>query len=562
MFYKGIIIDLDNTLYSYDICHNNALDAVILFLQNNYGINKTYYEIKDLYENISKKLKYELKSTASSHNKSIYFKQLLELFKLNISILQILNDLYWKVFFDHMVCFEGVQDFIAWNKNLGVKIGILTDYETEYQIQKLEKLGIIDYVDVLVTSEEVGIEKPSCQMFQTILRKMKLSPDDVIMIGDDFNKDIKGALNMNILPYWFNTTNSLITSKSDTKYIEFNSFRVLYNEFNDIQNGLNKLKQISKYCGERFDLIQAGGGNTSVKINNLMFIKASGYSLANIDENNGYVTIDNTILLEDIKNNKVKEVTEYNFIGNKRGSIETFMHSILKKYTLHLHPIQINRILVSKEAKTIINEIYPNSLVIDYFTPGIKVCNEIKDKYNNENVIFLINHGIIITCDNYDEIYNLLEEVLEKFESYQHLDFSKYKHTNKISAVVNDVFKTTNVSYLCEDTMIKYYLNNKLELFKESITFPDFLIYCGLETLFDLSHMEEYKNKYNEPPKIIIDDGNIYINGNSISKCKDIEEVLKSNLIILDTELDKNVLSFEEICFLNNWDAEKYRKTL
>lgn len=562
MFYKGIIIDLDNTLYSYDICHNNALDAVILFLQNNYGINKTYYEIKDLYENISKKLKYELKSTASSHNKSIYFKELSELSKLHYSNTQILNDLYWKVFFDHMVCFEGVQDFIAWNKNLGVKIGILTDYETEYQIQKLEKLGIIDYVDVLVTSEEVGIEKPSCQMFQTILRKMKLSPDDVIMIGDDFNKDIKGALNMNILPYWFNTTNSLITSKSDTKYIEFNSFRVLYNEFNDIQNGLNKLKQISKYCGERFDLVQAGGGNTSVKINNLMFIKASGYNLANIDENNGYVTIDNTILLEDIKNNKVKEVTEYNFIGNKRGSIETFMHSILKKYTLHLHPIQINRILVSKEAKTIINEIYPNSLVIDYFTPGIKVCNEIKDKYNNENVIFLINHGIIITCDNYDEIYNLLEEVLEKFESYQHLDFSKYKHTNKISAVVNDVFKTTNVSYLCEDTMIKYYLNNKLELFKESITFPDFLIYCGLETLFDLSHMEEYKNKYNEPPKIIIDDGNIYINGNSISKCKDIEEVLKSNLIILDTELDKNVLSFEEICFLNNWDAEKYRKTL
>jgi len=585
MFYKGVIFDLDNTIYSYEVCHNNALDAVILFLQNNYGINKTYYEIKDLYENISKKLKYELKSTAASHNKSIYFKQLSELLKLyqrrfetaplmgstvqtvtgnlvEVSIVQALNDLYWKVFFDHMVCFEGVQDFIAWNKNLGVKIGILTDYETEYQVQKLEKLGIIDYVDVLVTSEEVGIEKPSCQMFQTILRKMKLSPDDVIMIGDDFNKDIKGALNMNILPYWFNTTNSIITSKTDTKYNEFNSFRVLYNEFNDIQHGLNKLKLISKYCGERFDLVQAGGGNTSVKINNLMFIKASGYNLSNIDENNGYVTIDNTILLEDIKNNLVKEVTEYNFIGNKRGSIETFMHSILKKYTIHLHPIQINRILVSKEAKTIINEIYPNSLVIDYFTPGIKVCNEIKEKYNNENVIFLINHGIIITCDKYDEIYNLLEEVLEKFESYQHLDFSKYKNTNKITALVNDLFKTNNVSYLCEDTMIQYYLNNKLELFKESITFPDFLIYCGLETLFDLSYMEEYKNKYNEHPKIIIDNGTIYINSNSISKCKDIEEVLKSNLIILDTELDKNVLSFEEICFLNNWDAEIYRKNI
>jgi FMN phosphatase YigB (HAD superfamily)/ribulose-5-phosphate 4-epimerase/fuculose-1-phosphate aldolase len=559
MFYKGIILDLDNTLYSYDFCHSKALSNVLTFLQKNYNTKKTIDELKSFYDDISNKLKYELKSTASSHNKSIYIKQLIELLNLNYSIVQILNEVYWKTFFDNMVCFERVTDFIVWNKNIGVKIGVLTDYETEYQIQKLEKLGLINHIDTIITSEEVGIEKPSSQMFQTILRKMELRTDEVIMIGDDFNKDIKGALNISILSYWFNRNKTI---NNNNNYIEFTSFQKLYDEFFEIQCELNRLKHISKYCGERFDLVQAGGGNTSVKINNLMFIKASGYNLTNIDENNGYVVMNNETLLNDINNNAIKEVTEYNFIGNKRGSIETFMHSILKKYTIHLHPIQVNRILVTKEANSIIKEIYPDSLVIDYFTPGIKVCNEIKEKYNNEKVIFLINHGIIITCDNYDEIYNLLEEVLEKFESYQHLDFSKYKNTNKISALVNDLFKTNNVSYLCEDTTIKYYLNNKLELFKESITFPDFLIYCGLETLFDLSYMEEYKNKYNEPPKIIIENGNIYINGISLSKCKEIEEVLKSNLIILDTDLNKNFLSLEEICFLNNWDAEKYRKML
>ena len=283
-----------------------------------------------------------------------------------------------------------------------------------------------------------------------------------------------------------------------------------------------------------------------------------------IDENNGYVAINNETLLKDICNNTIKEVTEYNFIGNKRASIETFMHSILKKYTIHLHPIQVNRILVTKKAKSIIKEIYPNSLVIDYFTPGIKVCNEIKEKFHNENVVFLINHGIIITCDNYDEIYKILEEVLCKFEIYQNLSchYKKYKNTNKITAVANNLFNTNNVSYLCEDATIKHYLNNKIELFKESITFPDFLIYCGLEILFHLNYIEEYKNKYNEPPKIIIDDGNIYINSISITKCKEIEEVLKSSLMILDTDLKKNILTFEEICFLNNWDAEKYRKFL
>ena len=43
-------------------------------------------------------------------------------------------------------------------------------------------------------------------------------------------------------------------------------------------------------------------------------------------------------------------ITEYNFIGSLRGSIETYMHAILKKYTIHLHPIQVNKILISNHA--------------------------------------------------------------------------------------------------------------------------------------------------------------------------------------------------------------------
>jgi putative hydrolase of the HAD superfamily len=226
MFYKGIILDLDNTIYSYDLCHSKALNNTLIFLQKNYITKKDNDELNNLYLDISKKLKYELKSTAGSHNKSIYFKQLIELLNLNYSIVQILNDLYWKTFFEHMVCFEGVNDFIVWNKNIGVKVGILTDYETEYQIQKLEKLGLINYIDTIITSEEVGIEKPSSQMFQTILRKMELRRDEVIMIGDNFDKDIKGAVNINILSYWFNS-NKTIKNINNIKYIEFNSFQKL-----------------------------------------------------------------------------------------------------------------------------------------------------------------------------------------------------------------------------------------------------------------------------------------------------------------------------------------------
>ncbi len=551
MFYKGIIFDLDDTLYDYKKCNEYAIEKVINYIINHNDKYKNYQYILDVYNKISIHLKDELKNTASSHNKSIYFKQLIEELKLNYSYFQTLNNLYWTNFYNSMVCFEGVKDFIIWNKINGIKIGILTDYETEYQIMKLEKVELLNYVDYIVTSEEVGIEKPSVNMFYTILKKMNLQAEDVIMIGDNYEKDIMGALNVGIKSYWFNKDNA-----------ECNNFKELHSKFTIIYNHLKDLMCISKYCGERFDLVQAGGGNTSVKVDDFMFIKASGYNLTNMDMFHGYVTINNKLLLHDIHGNSTKDVTNYNYIGNKRGSIETFMHSILKKYTIHLHPVQINRVLVSVKAKDIIKQIYPTGLIIDYLTPGIKVCNEILKVYNNENVIFLLNHGIIITCDHVNEIYEILNEVLNSFESYQNIKYDKYKFTNQISKTINYTFGINNISYLCQDEIICKYLNNKYELFREKLTFPDCLIYCGVKILFGLNNIQEYKELYEECPKIIIENCDIYINSHSLTKCKEIEEVFKSNLLILDSEFQKVYLSNEEICFLNNWDAEKYRKLL
>lgn len=555
MFYKGILFDLDNTIYDYDYTHKIALTSVFNYLSENTSIS--YEDLIKTYEKITKMVKCELNNTASSHNKSIYFKHLIEYFHLNYTLFSLINQIYWNQFYENMKCFEGIYDFILWNKNNGIKIGILTDYETEYQVIKLEKLGLLDMIDVIVTSEEVGIEKPSIQMFQTIMKKISLSSSDIIMIGDNFEKDIKGGINAKIFGYWFHKSNN-----ENNEYIEFNSFTNLLFQFQEIHEELNKFSQLSRFCGERFDLVQAGGGNSSVKINDWMFIKASGIHLTSIDGNNGYAIINNKKLLNDIQKGNVNQVTDYNIIRQNRGSIETFMHSILKKYTVHLHPIQTNRILVSDSAQEIVKELFPDSLIINYLTPGIKVCDEIKRTYNNENIIFLINHGIIITSDNYNEIYLLLEKVITTFENYQKINFDKYKFTNILSKYMKNQFNAQHVSYLCENKTICEYLLFTPELLKEKITFPDALIYCGMEIAI-INHVDElieYYKKNNEIPKIIVINNNVYINGIHLNKCKEIEDVLLSHLIILDSEYNKNYLSIEEICFLNNWDAEKYRK--
>jgi rhamnose utilization protein RhaD (predicted bifunctional aldolase and dehydrogenase) len=418
-------------------------------------------------------------------------------------------------------------------------------------------------------------------MFQTILHKLKLQPENVIMIGDNYKKDIEGANQIGIYGYYYTSFKN--THEQHETYEEFSDFTLLYSKMREISSELNKLKKLSKYVGERFDLVQAGGGNTSFKLNNIMYIKESGIHLTTIDETNGYVMIDNRLLKNDIENNTTKDVLKYNLFGNKkRGSIETFMHSILNKYTVHIHPIQTNRILVSNQAKEICNKLYPNSLVIDYLTPGIKVCNEIKKKYNGESLIFLINHGIIITSDSIGIIYYLLEDVINKFTEKDCMMFEKYKRTNEISKQINYVYFNdainninninntminTNkwiISYLSDDEVINKYYKEKRHLFIEKPAYPDALIYCGVIPLcsIETTDINDYKQKYDELPKIVVYKDHIYTVSHSLQKCKEIEDVFKSNLMIMDTVYDKNYLTTEEICYLNNWDAEKYRKLL
>tara|TARA_X000000368_G_scaffold418454_1_gene418150 strand:- start:3732 stop:5399 length:1668 start_codon:yes stop_codon:yes gene_type:complete len=555
MFYKNIIFDVDNTLYNYDFCHEKAINSIFYNISNENKCNID--SVEKLYNEINKTHKSLTINTASSHNKYIKIKQLLD--KYNMINYDEMHNLYWDTFYKNMNPFKGVIDFIKWNKSIGIIIGILTDYETEYQIEKLKRLDLLQYIDCIVTSEEIGCEKPSIHAFNYILMKMDATRHETIMIGDNFKKDIIGSKEAKIYSYYFCNN----PFKINNFFTEFNSFDYLLKFFSEIQNELTNLKMISRYCGERFDLVQAGGGNTSVKINDIMFIKASGFNLSDITKNSGYVCIHNKELLNDLSNNTIKKIIDYNMYGKLRGSIETFMHSILKKYTIHLHPIQVNKILILKNSKYVIQKLFPEALIIDYITPGIKVYNKISKKYSGEEVIFLINHGLIINTNEFDKIKVILDNIIDKCNSYYNFDNSNYKLTNKISKYIFDNYKIDVISYLSQDIIITKYIQNNIKLFTEKITFPDALIYCGIKPLIgNIEDIQTYFNNYNELPKIIIIENLLFITSNSLKKCKEIEDVLKANLLILDTKEKKQYLSQDEICFLNNWDAEKYRQLL
>jgi len=353
---------------------------------------------------------------------------------------------------------------------------------------------------------------------------------------------------------------------------------------------LKNLVKISKIVGERFDLVQAAGGNSSVKIkNNEMLIKASGFLLSDMTINNGFSKV-NTKKISNILKNKsiinetnkkkrehlVKKLLEKATIHKKnRPSIETLIHSSLYKYTLHTHPIVVNMIVIQKKWKEILLSIFKkeNIALIPYKTPGIELALELNRAVNTSKniskIYFLQNHGLIISSNNNLEILKLTEFVLNKLEKFLDVNMYRYKLTNKISKLINNVKKNTNVIYLSEDK----YLNEKIiqnkKLFMQTPFCPDSLVFCGISAIFlnnltDAKILKNYMKTYRDLPKVIIFRQYIFFNAISIKKAREMEEIMKFHIMVLEKNLNTNInfLEPKELSYLSNWEAENFRKKI
>ena len=355
-------------------------------------------------------------------------------------------------------------------------------------------------------------------------------------------------------------------------------------------NTLKELMKISKYAGERFDLVQAGGGNASVKNDDgTMLIKASGYLLSEVNEEMGIAEVSTQKIVDivddpDILNAKEKaeresmgaKLVKEAMIDQNRPSIETLLHAFLSKYTLHTHPLTVNMIVIQKEWKPILGSIFDDVLLVDYKTPGIELALALKkamdvfiaSKHKQPKIIFLQNHGLIITSDNLNEIMELNEEVLKKIEKYLNVDFSRYRATTFISNLFLHFEDVQLTSYLSEDTHINNILYTNEELLFSAPFCPDKLVYCGVSAVKiahqnDIDALKQYKKKYYDLPKIIIFKSRIYIVADNLKKAKEIEEVLKFHLLVLENTGQKiNFLEFDELAYLSNWEAEKYRQKI
>ena len=204
------------------------------------------------------------------------------------------------------------------------------------------------------------------------------------------------------------------------------------------QNDLELRVYTSNLLGQSNELVLHGGGNTSIKsvVDNekILYVKGSGWDLISIKKE-GFSPVRMKTLLDMVK---LESLSDSDMVTQQKAamidksapnpSVEAILHAIIPfKVVDHTHADAIVTISNSKNGIELIDELFPNFLVIPYIMPGFilaqKIHEMIKDDFNWDKCegIILHNHGIFTFDDNAQRSYDnmidavtVAEEFLEK----------------------------------------------------------------------------------------------------------------------------------------------------
>jgi HAD superfamily hydrolase (TIGR01549 family) len=98
---------------------------------------------------------------------------------------------------------EGAFEVLEAIKKEGYRIGMIANGDSASIRSIIETTGLHDYFDVIVISEEVGIEKPYQSIFDVALAKLAVKAENAVMVGNRIDADILGANRAGIKSVWF-----------------------------------------------------------------------------------------------------------------------------------------------------------------------------------------------------------------------------------------------------------------------------------------------------------------------------------------------------------------------
>jgi len=375
---------------------------------------------------------------------------------------------------------------------------------------------------------------------------------------------------------------------------------------------LEKLITLSRQFGADIELVQGGGGNTSVKPDEgTLLVKASGTTLRDASAVS-FVMVDPVKVLQvleaddlqalDLKQRDRHVAERINAAvldqSGRRPSIETFLHAMLpNKYIVHVHPVLVNALTCMDGGEQIAETVFMGLpfLWINYGAPGYPLAMMLKSGVTKCRVaggelpplIFLENHGVIFSGESPDQICSLSEKVQMVLKNYfcnrQLNSPCLHSHAAPLNTgPLQAAFAASGGEgrLIVELSSAKLPASINDQDWKMMITaaplYPDHVVYCGEAPLLlqgidnpevVLSELNRFVQQFGYLPKVIVDEScrTVFLAGQSSTEIEAISMMLETHIKVLFNIALKGSpkhLSAEDGAYIANWESEKFRRAL
>lgn len=329
---------------------------------------------------------------------------------------------------------------------------------------------------------------------------------------------------------------------------------------------LAPLIELSSRIGQDLDLVQAGGGNTSVKDRDTLWVKASGKWLAHAADDEMFVPALMADILGYLQQGRDYTVEQRTPSGTPlRPSVETAMHAVLPhRVVIHVHSVRTISWSVRSNPETALDERLQGLRWewIPYIHPGWPLARKIQERLRSRPDVFILgNHGLVVGGDDCDSAASLLREV------EQRLEVKAAAAPEPDCACLQPLTEGTEWDVSNNAEVHALGTNRVLcDLASEGTMYPDHCVYLGpaAAVLRDGESIERalvrYRQRYHYEPAVLL------VPGMGVLTSKRLTPSGAQLLICLKRVVERiapeegvHYLEDIDVAKLMNWDAEKYR---
>ena len=200
---RTVMFDVDDTVYSFHHANECAVQKLVAYTRAHFGWTRE--EFLERQKAAMADIKRYAGTSGGYRTRLLRYQNMLEAANLPIHPHALtMSSVYRDTLLTNMIPEPGVEEWMRDLKSAHIRIVIASDATAQQQFLKLDRLGLLQYVDAMVTSEEAGVEKPDPKFFDRCKEKSFCRPDEVMFIGDNPDKDYEGAKLAGFHAVWYN----------------------------------------------------------------------------------------------------------------------------------------------------------------------------------------------------------------------------------------------------------------------------------------------------------------------------------------------------------------------